>query len=206
MTARMLSEVPTIDPTATVTDCVLGRWTEVQARVSLTETTLGDYSYVCNDSEVISTTIGKFVSVAAHTRLNPGNHPMTRASQHHFTYRAAQFAMGKDDPAVFDWRRASPVTIGHDVWIGHGAIVLPGVVIGDGAVVGAGAVVSRDVAPYTIVAGVPAKPIRERFAPAIVAALGRIRWWDWDHATLTARLEDFRTLDIAAFCAHYDPG
>ncbi len=199
-----LSERPTVDPTARITDCTLGRWTEVQARVSLTEVILGDYSYVCNDSQAISATIGKFVSIAAMTRINPGNHPMARASQHHFLYRAAQFDLGEDDPAFFEWRRSSPVTIGHDVWIGHGAIVLPGVSVGDGAVLAAGAVVSRDVAPYTIVGGVPARPIRVRFPDDAVAALLRIRWWDWSHDQLRMALPDFRALDIGAFCAKYD--
>jgi len=203
--SRMLSDAPTVDPSATVIDCTLGAWTEVQERVHMTEVSLGDYSYICTGSEVIYTTIGKFVSIAALTRINPGNHPMARASQHHFTYRAAQFGLGEDDPAVFDWRRSSPVTIGHDVWIGHGAIVLPGVTIGNGAVIGAGAVVSRDVPPYMIVGGVPARPIRARFAPHIVAALARIRWWDWPRDRLREALDDIRSPDIAAFCAKYDP-
>lgn len=202
----VLSERPTIDPSARVTDCVLGRWTEVQARVTLTQVTLGDYSYVCHDSQAITASVGKFASIAAMTRINPGNHPMARASQHHFLYRAAQFDLGEDDPAFFDWRRSFPVTIGHDVWIGHGAVLLPGVTVGDGAVIAAGAVVSRDVAPYTVVGGVPAKPIRARFPDHIIAALRRIRWWDWSHEQLRAALSDFRALDIGAFCDKYDTG
>jgi hypothetical protein len=82
--------------------------------------------------------------------------------------------------------------IGHDTWIGHGAIIKPEVTLGHGAVVASGAVVTRDVAPYTIVAGCPAKPLRERQPPAIAERLIALAWWDWDHGRIGAALEDFR--------------
>lgn len=191
---------PLVDPTADVTGSRLGRYTEVGPRTSFTESELGDYSYVVNDAEVIHTTIGKFCSIAAMTRINPGNHPMWRASQSHFLYRASRYFEGEADEAdFFAWRRSEPVTIGHDVWIGHGAIVLPGRIIGTGAVVAAGAVVTRDVAPYAIVAGVPARPIRERFPSAIAERLQALAWWDWEHERLRRALADFRALAIEAF-------
>jgi serine acetyltransferase len=89
------------------------------------------------------------------------------------------------------------------VWIGHGVIVLPGVTVGDGAVLAAGAVVSKDVAPYTIVGGVPARPIRMRFTPAIAAQLQAIAWWHWPLEKLMAHLGDFQSGDIAAFCQRH---
>ena len=101
---------------------------------------MDDYSYVVNDAQITYTTIGKFCSIAAMTRINPGNHPMHRATQAHFTYRAsAYFPEERDEAEFFEWRRGHRVHIGHDVWIGHGAIVLPGRGIGTGAVVAAGA-------------------------------------------------------------------
>ncbi len=200
-----LSEQPYIHPEAVVRDSQLGRYTEIGARTQFAESQLGDYSYIVNDGDVIYTAIGKFCSIAAHVRINPGNHPMERASQAHFTYRSSAYWPGleKDECEFFDWRRSQPVSIGHDVWIGHGAIVLPGISIGTGAVLAAGAVVTKDVPGYTIVAGVPAKPIRRRFTPDIEAAFIELAWWDWSHERLREALPDFRRLTGADFIARY---
>src|SRR5215471_8200988 len=116
MPAKSLSPTPCIDPTAEISDCMLGAYTEVGARTRLLEVHLADYSYVVNDSEIAYTTLGKFCSVAAMTRINPGNHPMTRASQSHFTYRAsAYFRDEANEESFFAWRRSHRVEIGHDV-------------------------------------------------------------------------------------------
>ena len=200
---KRLSEAPTVHETATVVDCTLGRWTEIYANVSMREVAFGDYSYIVKGGSVVWSTIGKFCSIAEGARINPGNHATWRASQHHFTYRAAQYGLGEDDDDFFAWRRSHWVTIGNDVWIGHGATVLPGVTIGDGAVVGAGAVVSKDVAPYTVVGGVPARAIKRRFSESQAEGLRRIAWWDWPHETLRDRLSDIRGLDIDSFIAAY---
>ena len=205
MAAKKLGLEALIDPTAQVRQATLGRYTAIGARTVFAESTMGDYSYVVNDANVIYTTIGKFCSIAAMTRINPGNHPMHRASQSHFTYRAAAyFDDAEDDAAFFDWRRAHAVTIGHDVWIGHGAIVLAGRNIGTGAVVAGGAVVTKDVAPYTVVAGNPARPVRRRFAENIAERLQNLAWWDWDHARLRTALDDFRHLSVEDFLERHE--
>ncbi|WP_407051470.1 chloramphenicol acetyltransferase [Methyloraptor flagellatus] len=202
--AKKLGLEPLIDPTAIVRDSSFGRYTEVGARTMIAESSFDDYSYVVNDSNIIYTTVGKFVSIAAMTRINPGNHPIHRVTQAHFTYRASSYFEGEeDDHAFFDWRRAHAVTIGHDVWIGHGAIILPGRTIGNGAVVAGGAVVTKDVDPYTIVAGVPAKPVKRRFPEPIAERIQALGWWDWSHDRLRAALPDIRALDIEAFLEKY---
>ncbi len=199
-----LGKQPLINPAAEVRECAFGRCTEVGARTKLLEVSMGDYSYVVNDSDIAYTRIGKFCSIASHVRINPGDHPMHRASQSHFTYRASSYFSGaSDDHAFFQWRRSRTVTIGHDVWIGHGAIVLAGRNIGTGAVVGGGAVVTKDVPDYAIVVGNPAQIVRQRFSTEVADALKSLAWWDWPHDDLQRALHDFQQLSADAFIAKY---
>lgn len=200
-TSKRLGEAPVIHDGVIIHASEIGAWTEIGRGTHISESTFGDYSYAAGDASIIYADVGKFCSIASHVRINPGNHPMQRVTQHHMTYRRQQFGFGEDDKDFFDWRRAHRCTIGHDVWLGHGAIVMPGVSIGTGAVVGSGAVVTKDVAPYTIAVGVPAKPIRQRFPDEVIAALLAIAWWDWDRATLEARFNDL--LDLDGFIAKY---
>lgn len=193
---RLLSETPLIDPTARVRDSHIGPWTWIGPGSSIVESTFGDYSYTAGDVSIMYSEIGKFCSIASHSAINPGNHPMERVTQHHMTYRRRQYGLGDtDDDAFFDWRRADKVTLGHDVWVGHGGIILPGVTIGTGAVVAAGAVVTKDVDPYTIVAGVPARPVRRRFPEDVAEKLLAIAWWDWPRSLIEERFSEFRDLD-----------
>ena len=205
MAGKMLSVDPTVDPTAKLHDTTLGAYTEVGPRTILHEVSMDDYSYVVNDAQITYTTIGKFCSIAAMTRINPGNHPMHRASQAHFSYRASAYFGGEsDDAEFFEWRRQHHVHIGHDVWIGHGAIILPGRNIGTGAVVAAGAIVTKDVPAYAIVGGNPARMIKRRFPEDVTGRLAELAWWDWDHETLRRALPDFRKLGIEEFLAKYE--
>jgi phosphonate metabolism protein (transferase hexapeptide repeat family) len=138
---------------------------------------------------------------------SPGqsDHPMHRASQAHFTYRASAYFPGESDEAeFFEWRRSHRVHIGHDVWIGHGAIVLPGRSVGTGAVVAAGAIVTKDVPAYTIVAGNPARAVKRRFPETLTNRLAALAWWDWDHEALRRALPDLRRLAVEDFLAKYE--
>ena len=199
-----LGEDPFLHENVEITSTTFGRFVEIGAGSRVQYSRIGDYSYCDRYADIANAEIGKFANIASFARIGPTDHPMHRASLHHFLYRSPDYWDDAGIDADFFAHRISRVaTIGHDTWIGHNAVIRPEVTIGDGAVVAAAAVVTKDVAPYTIVAGVPAQPIRDRFAPEIAERLSALAWWDWDHATLRARLEDFRALEIEAFLEKY---
>ncbi|MEI7598245.1 MAG: DapH/DapD/GlmU-related protein [Aestuariivirga sp.] len=196
---------PFLHANATVRNSRLGAFVEIGEGSNVLESDMGDYSYTARYADIAYSVLGKFVNVAAFTRLNPGEHPYHRASLHHFMYRSSYFWPDEpDEQAVFDWRRSRPVRVGHDTWIGHGAIVMKGVTIGNGAIIGAQSVVTKDVAPYAVVAGAPARFIKWRHPRDVADRLQALAWWDWPHEEIRAALPDFRSLSAEAFLERYE--
>ena len=196
---------PTIEEGCLIEGATFGRFVQIGARSTILDTEIGDYSYCAAGCDLANARVGKFANIASGVRIGATDHPLHTASLHHFLYRSALYWPDAEDDA--DWfatRRARVALIGHDTWLGHNAQVRPEVAVGHGAVIGAGAVVTRDVDPYAIVAGVPARHIRWRQPPEIAARLIALAWWDWSHAALRAALDDFRTLDAAAFLTKYE--
>ena len=196
---------PRVHSSTVLRECVLGQFTDVAERCLLAETTLGDYSYIERHVEAIYTDIGKFCAIAADVRINALSHPIDRISQHKITYRPNEyFLFAKVDKGFREARKQARVTVGHDVWIGHGAIIMPGISIGHGAVVAAGAVVTKDVEPFAIVAGVPARRIKWRFKKSIRTRIIDLAWWDWPHDLLAKEVDDMRALSVERFLNRYE--
>jgi acetyltransferase-like isoleucine patch superfamily enzyme len=146
--------------------------------------------------------IGNWCSLASDVEIMPGgNHRMDTVT----TYPIQRMlGLGGAEEAGQPWSKGD-VVIGNDVWIGRGAKILGGVTIGDGAVVAAWSVVTKSVAPYTLVAGVPAQAMRRRFSQEIIDSLLRIRWWDWEDAVVIERIDELASDDLLSFTQKYDP-
>lgn len=166
---------------------------------------LGDYSYVERHAQAIYAKIGKFCAIAANACVNALEHPIERVSQHKITYRPNEYFLGaKLDKSFRERRKTKIVETGNDVWIGQGAIIMPGTRIGHGAVIAAGAVVTKDVAPYAIVAGLPARFLRWRFEPKISERMIGLAWWDWEHDRLAQTIADIQSMSVEAFLEKYE--
>ncbi|WP_376709744.1 DapH/DapD/GlmU-related protein [Pseudochrobactrum lubricantis] len=197
---------PKIHPSAQLKSVKLGQYTEIAERVILRDVQIGNFTYLERNGEGIYAEIGHFCSIASNVRINALEHPMQRLTMHKMTYRPNEYFRNIGVDMDYRAHRSSRrVTIGNDVWIGHGAVILPGVSIGTGAVIGANAVVSKDVPPYMIVAGVPAKILRPRFDEKTVECLLQSAWWDWPVEMIYKALPDIQTMEINAFLDKWLP-
>jgi phosphonate metabolism protein (transferase hexapeptide repeat family) len=202
--ARLRPDQPFLHPGCDITNSQFGAYVEIGAGSRINNSTFGDYSYCDRTCDIANAEIGKFSNIASFTRIGATDHPMEKASLHHFHYRSADYwDDAEHDADWFAYRASRTAKIGHDTWIGHGAMIKPEVTIGHGAVVASGAIVTKDVAPYTVVAGVTAKVIRNRYADGIAERMMDLAWWDWDHAKLRLTLPDFRKMTAEEFLEKY---
>lgn len=154
------------------------------------------YHYPINGDRL---TIGKFSSIACGAKFlfTSANHALGALSTYTFPIFFEEWDLPRGEVASA-WDNRGGIAVGNDVWIGFEAVILSGVTIGDGAIIGARAVVTKDVPPYTIVGGVPAKMIRRRFDDSTIAALEAIRWWDWEEARIRRAIPAIKAGDIEA--------
>mgnify|MGYP001797424152 CR=1 FL=1 len=203
--ARLKPDTPFIHPECEIVESTFGAFVEIGKGSRVQNSSWGDYSYCARYADIANAEIGKFVNIASLARIGAKDHPLHTASCHHYLYRSDDYWEDADrDHAFFAHRKSRTARIGHDTWIGAGAMIKPEVTLGHGAVVGAGAQVTKDVDPYTIVAGTPAKPLRLRQPREIADRLMVLAWWDWPHEALRAALEDFRVLRAEAFLEKYE--
>lgn len=153
------------------------------------------YHYPINGDRL---TIGRFCSIACGTRflMNSANHAMGSLSTYVFPIFYEEWGHGMNVTTAWDHR--GNIVVGNDVWIGYEAVILSGVTIGDGAIVAARSVVTKDVPPYTIVGGAPARPIRLRFGQEVIDTLLELRWWDWPLEKLAKSLSSIQSGDLEA--------
>ena len=148
------------------------------------EISMGAFSYANQEAVIYSANIGRYVCIAHRVMIGPWEHPTNWLSSHGFVFAGHRLFPESDDfqaivsDETFE-RTTRSVSIGNDVWIGYGTMIRKGISIGNGAIIGAGSIVTKDVEPYTIVAGNPAKLIRPRFEPEIIARLQGLQWWNY---------------------------
>lgn len=159
----------------------------------INNSSISSYSYIGRNSLVQNTTIGKFCSISKEVNIGLGSHPLERFSTSQLFYRsenAIKINLVKKDIGVIEYK---PIQIGHDVWIGTRAIILDGVSVGHGSVIAANSVVTKDVPPYAIVGGVPAKIIKYRFTDDVIATLLNLGWWNWSLEKIYVEMPEIQT-------------
>lgn len=184
-----------------ISQATFGKYVVIFDYTNVYEADIGDYTYIQTCGRIFNCSIGKFCSIAANVSIAPGMHDLTKISTHPVFYLYTQ-----NLPKIFVNQNklevCKRVHIGHDVWIGEKVTILDGVNIGNGAVIAAGAVVIKDVAPYSVVGGVPAKHIKYRFDEQTIEKIEESQWWDKSEDWLMENASYF--LDVKQFLRKCD--
>jgi len=171
-----------------VTNTEIGNYVQINRRNQIDDAVIGERSFTGANTVLRHVDIGKYTSISWNVSLGGcGRHHPERLSIHPFTQLKQFGLVDKNEPIDFPRSR-----FGNDVWIGMDATIIAGVTIGDGAIIGAGSVVTKDVPPYAISVGSPARVYRMRFSDKIIDSLLQIRWWDWPEELLKRNIELFR--------------
>lgn len=169
-----------------------GKYLTLYEHVSILDSTIGNYVYVSPHSMVSNATIGSYCSIGPRVTVGLGKHPtdfLSTFPAFFSTQQQCQVSFTDRDYYI----EHESIVIGNDVWIGAGSVILDGVTIGDGEIVAAGSIVSKDIAPYTIVGGIPAKPIKKRFDDAKIEELLQLKWWEKEESWIKENLSLFQT-------------
>jgi acetyltransferase-like isoleucine patch superfamily enzyme len=191
-------------PGTRIDRCRFEGYNALRHGVRLSDSVLGEGTYINKGSEIFGARIGRWCSIAGGVRIGPGGHPVrdfvtTSGLTLTDTTDLLGFTIHRGGDRCPLHRKADGrynVVVGHDVWIGSGATILDGVTIAHGAVVAAGAVVTRDVAPYTIVGGIPARPIRRRFSDEQIRYLLDFQWWNRGVEWVRAHGDEMESIEI----------
>ena len=180
---------------AEVSNCKFNNYNTVYKYARLRDSELGDFSYVARNSQIYNTKIGKFTCIGPNVNTGMGAHPSSEfVSTHPLFYSTLGQSSGLVIVEKNLFEEFPSTEIGNDVWIGNNAIVKYGVKIGDGAIIGAGAVVTKNVEPYSIVGGVPAKIIKYRFTEEQIRFLNDFKWWEKDLEWLKENKKQFQNI------------
>lgn len=174
-------------------DCTFGKNVHINRRNFLQNVEFGDYSYTGHNTTIKHTKIGKFCSISWNVSIGGADHDYSKLSTHPFPI-LSDFGFSNIGGGYSSYEE--PLVIGNDVWIGSGVEIPRGVTIADGAVIGAGSVVTKDIPPYAVAVGNPARVLRKRFSDTVITRLMNLKWWDLDEGIIKDNINLF-TLDVS---------